>query len=106
MFQQIRNAHEFVTAALCTALILAACGVTEPDDADINDSGTVRFVDVEGGCWVIDTESERLEPINLDSRFRVDGLFVVFSANRRTDLATICQVGRIVEIVSMVAPSD
>ena len=106
MTPQIRRAHGYLTASLCLTMAVAACGVTEPGDVDINDSGTVRFVDVEGGCWVIDTESDRLEPINLEARFRVDGLFVVFSANRRTDLATICQVGQIVEIVSMVVPGD
>ena len=47
------------------------------------------------------TEAERfacLEPIDLPADFRVDGLAVFFEANERTDLASICQVGRIVEL--------
>ena len=88
--------------AAFTALLLlpAACGITDPDiDAD----GVVRFIDVEGGCWVIDTADQRLEPINLTSEFQIDGLNVSFQASERTDLASICQVGQIVELESIEA---
>ena len=84
------------TAALVPIFVLVgSCGLTEPD---FESEGTVRFVDVEGGCWIIDTADERLEPIDLPADFRVDGLRVFFEANERSDLASICQVGRIVEL--------
>ena len=88
--------HRFLGAAFAVLLLVpAACDLTDPDiDAD----GVVRFIQVEGGCWVIDSGDQRLEPINLSAEFQVDGLAVTFEATRRTDLASICQVGDIVEL--------
>jgi len=91
---------------LVAGLVFGACGVVEVDESDSADAGIVRFVDVEGGCWVIDSPTDRYEPINLDESFRVDGLFVAFSAVDRADLASICQVGRIVEITEIGIPED
>lgn len=95
-----------IAALIWATGLVAACAIAGIEDADFADAGTVRFVDVEGGCWVIETESERYEPINLASEFRVDGLFVLFRASERRDLASICQVGRIVEVVSIGVPDD
>jgi hypothetical protein len=79
-------------------IFFAGCGVTDPDvDAD----GVVRFFDIEGGCWVIDTGDQRLEPINLQTEFQVDGLAVNFEATPRMDLASICMMGTIVELQSI-----
>ena len=66
-----------------------------------NLNGPLSIIDVEGGCWVIDAGPVRLEPINLTEEFQVDGLLVAFEANARPDLASICQVGRIVELTSI-----
>lgn len=90
----------FVAAiAIMTAL---ACGVANVETVDIEATGVIRFVDVEGGCWVIiSSDSTRYEPVNLDESWRVDSLFVFFRANRRADLATFCQVGELIEIVSI-----
>ena len=85
-------------ALIALTMIPAACGITDPD---FEDDGVVHFIDVEGGCWVIDAGEVRLEPINLTEEFRVDGLAVHFEAQERTDLASICQVGRIVELTSI-----
>ncbi len=76
-------------------VLLGSCQITDPD---VEANGVVRFHDVEGGCWAIEASGETLEPINLPGEFQVDGLSVVFEATVRTDLATICQVGRIVEL--------
>lgn len=76
-------------------VLVGSCGLTDPDfDAD----GIVRFVDVEGGCWTIEVDGERLEPINLPAEFRVDGLSVTFEANAAAGVASVCQVGRLVKI--------
>jgi hypothetical protein len=88
------------------AFALVGCDVTDVGEADISGNGVVTFVAVEGGCWTIDAGAERYEPINLDEAFQVDGLAVVFEANDRPDLASICQVGRLVEITSIEVPQD
>ncbi len=93
MLQRPRRAVLFALT-----LLLHACGLIEPE---VDALGTVRFIDIEGGCWVIDTPTQRFEPINLSSEFRIDGVGVLFQANERPDLASVCQAGRIVELTSI-----
>ena len=90
--------HTLRAALFAMALTPTACGIT---DVDFEDEGVVRFLDIEGGCWVIDVGEVRLEPINLEDPFRIDGLLVSFQADDRPDLASICQVGRLVELKSI-----
>ncbi len=85
-------------AAVAAASLASACGITGPG---FGDEGVVRFVDVEGGCWVIDVGQARLEPINLPEELRVDGIRIVFEAEERQDLVSTCQLGRIVELTSV-----
>jgi hypothetical protein len=87
---------------------VGACSVgsVDPPDADFVDDGTIRLIDVEGDCWVIEADTATYEPLNLAEGFRVDGLFVSFWANERPDLVGVCQVGPVVEIVSMGVPED
>ena len=64
--------------------------------------GIVDFVDVEGGCWSILADGNtRFEPINLPEPFQKDDLRVRVSAKLRSDLGSFCQVGWIMEIVSI-----
>lgn len=76
------------------AATLAACGVFDPE---IGDVGTVVFQDIEGGCWLIDTETEDYFPVNLPANLQVPGIQVQFEAVARLDLTTFCP-GRIIEI--------
>lgn len=88
--------NRLIRATLVALFMLpAACGVTDPDISEI---GIVRFIQVEGGCWGIAVNEDMYEPINLSAAFREDGLRVSFQAMDRPDLASICQIGRIVEI--------
>ena len=82
-------------AALSIAVTVAACGLLDPE---ITETGRVRFEDVEGGCWLIDTEAERYFPINLPQNLQVDGLEVLFDAKSRLDLGTFCP-GVVIEII-------
>lgn len=102
-----RSYMRVAVAALVALGAAGACGVLDVETVDIEAAGAVRFVDVEGGCWVIDTtDSVRYEPINLQEAMKVDGLFVQFRANRRTDLASVCQVGQLIELKSIAMPPD
>ena len=84
------------TATAALLLSGASCDITSPD---LDQLGTVEFVDVEGGCWTIESNGETYEPINLPEEMREDGLAVEFEATVRDDMASICQVGTIVELV-------
>ena len=65
-------------------------------------NGVVQFVDVEGGCWrIVGDNGIHYEPINLSDEFKKDGLAVQFEVKFRRDLATVCMVGAIVEIISI-----
>jgi hypothetical protein len=86
----------FLTAVLAFLTLGASCGITTPELSEV---GTVRFVDIEGGCWVIETADETYEPINLPTELRQDGLGVSFQANERGDLASICMVGPMIELL-------
>jgi hypothetical protein len=75
---------------------------TNPEEEIVTGNGVVQFVDVEGGCWrIVGDNDSHYEPINLSDEFKKDGLAVQFEAKFRKDLVTFCQVGAIVEIVSI-----
>ncbi len=76
----------------------AACSATGPD---LDTVGTVRFHDIEGGCWTIEVEEEGYEPITLPEEFKTDGLQVHFEANFRDDMASVCMVGRLIEVLEI-----
>lgn len=95
-----------VMLGMCTVL-LAACATRAPDNTDnavagdlIAGEATVEFVELEGGCWTLDLAGERLLPLVLPEAFREDGLRVRVSL-RLIEAATICMLGRTVEIESI-----
>jgi len=62
--------------------------------------GTVRYLDLEGGLYVIrDAEGTNHNPTNLPAEFRVDGLAVEAAVRGRDDLMSIGMVGPMVDIV-------
>ena len=92
------NTRILRAALIALTVLPVACGITDPE---LDQDGVILFLEIEGGCWVIDAGPVRLEPINLAEEFQVDGLLVSFQADERADLASICQVGQIVELTSI-----
>jgi len=89
-----------------TAVLLAGSGCTSllVDVRPGRISATVRFVNVEGGCWVLSTDAgKRYEPIGLPAAFRQDGLRVSVTIRSRPDAGSFCMVGEIVELTSISA---
>jgi hypothetical protein len=87
--------RSFFAIALALFTLGFSCDVTTPDLSEV---GTVRFLEIEGGCWVIETSDAVYEPTNLPEALREDGLGVTFQATVRDDLASICMVGPIVQL--------
>ena len=94
-------------SAILGAMVLAAAcegrAVSDPDPQGTN--ATVRFVSVEGGCWILVSENgATFEPTVLPEDFRQDGLSVRFAYQPRHDAGSFCMVGgEIVEITSIEA---
>ena len=72
-----------------------------PDDAAFVIEGNVRFIDVEGGCWGLQTDSATYEPVGgFPVGFRQDQL-TVRATVRGVEGASICMIGPLVEIVTI-----
>jgi hypothetical protein len=97
-----RRACSTVTAAL---LVMGSCAIeiSTPDHLSIR--ATVTYVSIEGGCWTLVTNTgKRYEPVNLPAAYQKDGLEVRVTLRARTDVASICMVGDLVEILSIGGP--
>lgn len=83
---------------LTLVLTLSACSLVPKGD-DLRFDGTVTYVMIEGGGWVIEgDDGETYEPINLGEPYREEGLRVRVWAEKRTDLGSVLMVGPIIEI--------
>jgi len=90
----------FVLAAGMSHGTNCSGNLTDPSQMSVN--ARVAFVDVEGGCWVLVTESgKRYEPVKLASEFRKDGLKVAVRIVTRSDVGSYCMVGEVVEILAI-----
>jgi len=73
---------------------------TPPGSFRVN--GTIRFIEVEGGCWALLVNDDlQYEPLGLPAAFRVDGLAVRALLILRDDLSSICMVGRVAEVLDI-----
>jgi hypothetical protein len=91
--------------AAAAALLIAAtgCAISTPD---LDGEGVIRFFDIEGGCWGIESGGQIYEPIDLPEAMRVDGLVVVFTAEILEDRLSICQIGPVVDLLRITTPRD
>jgi serpin B len=93
------------TLLILTILVLtpaiAGCSGSAPEDV-VSETGTVVFVDLEGGFFgIMGDTGVKYEVTNLSPEFQKDGLRVIFTAKRRGDLVGIHQWGVIVELVKI-----
>ncbi len=70
------------------------------------ESGTIRHLALEGGAWGIETDrGEKLLPINLEARFRVEGLRIRFRAEPASVMG-IVQWGRAVRLADVLPSGE
>lgn len=72
----------------------------------IVDRGTIRFISLEGGFYVIKTGRHTFDPLKLPDAFKADGLNVWFVARTRNDLVSFHMIGTIVELLDIVILPD
>jgi hypothetical protein len=82
-------------ALLLVTAGLHACGASAPSaDAPVKtEPATVRFIQVETGCWVLETAAGRVQPVDLPEAFRQDGLAVEVVLRDAPAMMSACQVG-------------
>ena len=86
-----------------SALAGAGCG----SRTEISDTGTVRFITLEGGFYgIVADDGHHYDPINLGQELQVDGIRIRFTAKRCTDIAYIHMWGDIIEIVEFARIGD
>ncbi len=77
-------------------------GAWEQRSRPAGEPATIRFIDVEGGCWAIETVAGRYQPIDLPEKFRSDGRLVVVAMRKAAlEMAGTCQVGPLMQIESI-----
>lgn len=69
------------------------------EDELIKSSGTVTYIDLEGGFYgIVADDGVRYDPTNLGQQFLIDGTKVEFTAYPRNDVASFHMWGNIIEI--------
>lgn len=86
------------------ALMVAACNGVRPDDETKQTmTGTIQYIDLEGGFFgIVADDGAKYLPINLDEAFQKDGMRVRFEAEP-VDVMTIYQWGTPVRLLSIEA---
>jgi hypothetical protein len=66
---------------------------------------TIRFVGVEGGCWLLETPEQHFN-VDLEKRFQIDGARVVAIIEPIPDAISICQIGPIARVKNITFKGD
>lgn len=73
-----------------------------PEAGVFSFNGTVSFMDLEGGFFVIKADDGTVyDPVNLRKELQVDGLYVAVRARLLEDVANFHMSGPIIEIVKI-----
>lgn len=83
-------------ASTCGSLV-NVCSIEA--DNTVNLVGTLRYLDVEGGCWSLEVGNKSYQPQSWDDRFYRDGEKVKVQGILRPDVYTFCMTGPVVEVV-------
>jgi hypothetical protein len=80
-----------------------AAGDGAPPPAKVQEiTGTVRYIDLEGGFYGIETEEgTRLDPVNLPDDFKKDGLRIKARVEKLADRVSIRMWGALVRILEV-----
>jgi len=66
----------------------------------ISETGTVKYIDLEGGFFgIIGDSGKNYDPINLSEEFQKNNLRISFDAKIREDMVSIHKWGTLIEII-------
>ena len=84
--------------------VVAPLGPSGPPlrvDQVLATNATIRFVDMEGGCWALVTIAGKYEPVGLPVEFRKDNLAVYAVVHGANNVGSVCQMAPLVTIDSI-----
>lgn len=109
----ITGAFFMITYALATMCISVAASSCAPENTmtlkgSYIITGTMRYLDIEGGCWQFkSTNGTDYEILGSQTdRIQVDGLLARLRVRNSNEGATICMVGTIVELIDIIEIID
>jgi len=71
----------------------------KPDQNIVSGTGTIIFLDFEGGFYgILSDDGEHYDPVNLSKEFQVDGLRVRFEVKILQDVLSFHMWGKVVSI--------
>lgn len=68
---------------------------------EITVTGQVEFLEIEGGCLVLRVGPQVYQLMGVDRQAAQPGTQLTVRGRVRTDIATICQVGPVLEVVEV-----
>ena len=91
-------------AALLLSVLIGGCKTTNqtPEEGVIESTGTVEYVDLEGGFYgIVAEDGRRFDPTDLGEDFQQDGLRVRFRVRPREGVVGTHMWGTIVEVLEV-----
>lgn len=84
-----------------TFVFLSSCSVDSSDNHNFT-FGTVKYIELEGGFFGIETDGgEKFNPVNLEEKYRRDGLNIVFKYQEAEEQMSIQMWGKLIEITEI-----
>lgn len=85
--------------SLLVVAIVALIGCVGGGEDMVSETGTVKYINLEGGFYgIITDDGKQYDPVNLSQEFNEDGLRIRFEAKVRNDMASIHMWGTLIEI--------
>lgn len=89
--------------AIGIILVFLVIGFSGCIDDYIKGTGTVQYIDLEGGFYgIVGDNNEKYDPINLSEEFEIDGLQVEYTLKILDDQSSIHMWGTVVEVIKIV----
>ena len=74
----------------------------EIDEDVISETGTIRYVDLEGGFYgIVSDDGTYYDPINLEAEFKIDGLRIYYKGKINEDVFNTHMWGTPIEITEI-----
>ena len=95
----MKNFLKFLIVVMLV-ISIQACD-EKPIDNNVSTTGTIKFIQLEGGFWGIIGKNQKYDPVNLPEAFKIEGLKVQFTAKLHEDMVSIHMWGTLVSIIKM-----
>ena len=98
----MRKVPYLTILSVLAVAIMVLTGCAGGGEDIVSGTGTVKFIDLEGGFYgILGDDGENYDPINLSQEFQEDGLRVRFEVKIREDVVSIHMWGTPVEIIKI-----